>query len=249
LVQNTLRAVVVEAMIDLALRPDWRWCSADWAGWDFEHSDGTRLESAARQTWTAPRKPGQRRFDVAHRQGRWEGSVWIAEPGRRAHLYVFADHPIIDDTADHRDPMQWRFYAVAASELPSGRTISLSRVGQLTEPCGYAELAATVERFRVACTPGSAKTAKTSELLVAALQASPVRDIEIEPTRHPMPVRPWTRRERADDWRSCPRKSTTPGWAAGRGWRELTEKLAMRANSQQFYRRARLTIDQHKVRL
>ena len=151
LVQNTLRAVVVEAMIDLALRPDWRWCSADWAGWDFEHSDGTRLEikqSAARQTWTAPRKPGQRRFDVAHRQGWWEGSIWIKRPGRHAHLYVFADHPLIDDRADHRDPAQWRFYAVAASDLPSGRTISLTRVGLLAEPCGYAELPASVEWLR-----------------------------------------------------------------------------------------------------
>jgi hypothetical protein len=151
LVQNNLRAVVVEAMVDLALPEDWRWCSADWAGWDFEHADGTRLEikqSAARQTWAAPRNPGQRRFDVAPRQGRWEGSVWIEEPGRHAHLYLFADHSVADDTADHRNPTQWVFYAVAASELPVARTVSLKRIELLTKPCRYAELAAVIERLR-----------------------------------------------------------------------------------------------------
>lgn len=152
LVQNNLRAVIVEAMVDLALPNDWRWCSADWAAWDFEHTDGTRLEvkqSAARQTWAAPGNPGQRRFDVAPRQGRWEGSAWIEEPGRHAHLYLFADHPIADDTADHRDPAQWVFYPVAAADLPAARTLSLSRVGLLTKPCCYAELEAALERLRL----------------------------------------------------------------------------------------------------
>lgn len=152
LVQNNLRAVVVEAIVDMALPADWRWCSADWAGWDFEHADGTRLEvkqSAARQTWTAPKYPAQRRFDVAFRRGRWEGSVWVDEPGRHAHLYLFADHPVADDTADHRDPTQWLFYVVNASDLPLARTVSLNRVGLLAQPCRHGELASCVERLRL----------------------------------------------------------------------------------------------------
>lgn len=152
LIQNNLRAMVVEAMVDLALPEGWRWSSADWAGWDFEHNDGTRLEvkqSAARQTWAAPRNPGQRRFDAALRQGRWEGSVWLNEPGRHAHLYLFADHPITDDTADHRDPAQWLFYLVAASALPSAKTVSLNRVALLAAPSRYDELAVFVEKLRL----------------------------------------------------------------------------------------------------
>lgn len=57
IIQNNLRALVVEAIVDYALKPSWRWCSQDWSGWDFEHESGVRLEvkqSAARQTWTAP---------------------------------------------------------------------------------------------------------------------------------------------------------------------------------------------------
>lgn len=152
LVQNNLRAMVVEAIVDLALPEGWRWSSADWAGWDFEHADGTRLEvkqSAARQTWAAPRNPAQRRFDVALRQGRWEGSVWVDEPGRHAHLYLLADHPIIDDTADHRDPSQWVFYPLATSALPMTKTVSLNRVCLLTAPCRHDELAARVEQLRL----------------------------------------------------------------------------------------------------
>jgi len=152
LIQNNLRAVVVEAMVDLALPAGWRWCSADWAGWDFEHADGTRMEvkqSAARQTWAAPKRPGQRRFDVAFRQGRWEGSVWVDEPGRHAHLYLFADHPVADESADHRDPAQWLFYAMKANELPQTASLSLSRLSALAQPSGYDELAETIERLRL----------------------------------------------------------------------------------------------------
>lgn len=152
LVQNNFRAVVVEAMVDMALPAAWRWCSADWAPWDFEHTDGTRLEvkqSAARQTWAAPRTRGQRRFDVATRKGRWdEGTVWVAQPGRYAHIYLFADHPITDDTADHCDPGQWHFFTIAARDLPATRTASLNRVAALAEPCRYDELAVVVERLR-----------------------------------------------------------------------------------------------------
>ena len=151
LVQNNLRAVVVEAMVDLALPMDWRWCSADWAACDFIHEDGTRLEvkqSAAQQTWEAPQSAGRRRFDIAPRKGRWEGASWIEDPGRYAHLYLFADHPVTGETADHRDPSQWLFYAVPAANLPTTRSLSLARVGLLATPCRYAELSSSVERLR-----------------------------------------------------------------------------------------------------
>jgi hypothetical protein len=144
--------MVLEAMVDLALPDEWRWCSGDWAAWDFEHSDGARLEikqSAGRQTWAAPPAPSQPRFDIAHRQGRYDGALWIAEPGRYAHLYVFGYHPILDDTADHRDPLQWLFYAVATADLPVARSVSLRRLDTLVRPCRYEELAGRVEELRL----------------------------------------------------------------------------------------------------
>jgi hypothetical protein len=151
LIQNNLRALVVEAIVDLALPEGWRWCSADWAAWDFEHADGTYLEvkqSAARQTWAAPRNPSPPRFDIAHRKGRWDGAAWIAEPGRYAHIYVFGHHPISDDTADHRDPAQWRFYVVAAGDLPAAQSVSLRSLQALVQPCRFEGLAERAEALR-----------------------------------------------------------------------------------------------------
>jgi hypothetical protein len=158
-IQNNLRAIVVEAIVDLALSNGWRWCSQDWAAWDFEHDDGSRLEvkqAAAKQTWQAPARPSAPRFDIAERTGRWEGSVWIAEPGRNAHIYVFAHHPIVDETADQRDPRQWRFYVIETAKLPSARTISLQAVERLTPPSTFDELRDRAEMVRRALKkPGS----------------------------------------------------------------------------------------------
>ena len=44
LVMNVQRAVLVEAMISMALEPDWRWYAASYELYDFKHLDGTRLE-------------------------------------------------------------------------------------------------------------------------------------------------------------------------------------------------------------
>jgi hypothetical protein len=153
LVQNNFRATVVEAIVEQALPQAWSWCSADWAGWDFEHRDGARLEvkqSAAKQTWAAPAKPSPARFDIAQRRGRWEGALWIPEAGRHAHLYVFAYHPVTDHTADHRDPLQWRFYVAPTAELPATRSISLKALQGLTSACGFGELGERVEALRLA---------------------------------------------------------------------------------------------------
>jgi hypothetical protein len=152
IVQNNLRAIVVEAIVDLALPKSWRWCSGDWSAWDFEHTDGTYLEvkqSAAQQTWAAPAVQRQARFDIAHRQGRYEGANWIAEAGRFAHIYVFSHHPILGDGADHRDPAQWRFYVVPTIALPLARSLSLARLGTLARPCRIEDLAERVEELRL----------------------------------------------------------------------------------------------------
>lgn len=155
LVTNIYRSVIVEAMIDEALPSSWRWCSEDYAGWDFVHEGGARLEvkqSAAKQSWKAPTKGASApAFDIAERTGHWQdGSDWIAGPGRNAEMYVFAFHPRTDDGADHRDPEQWLFYVVPTAALPKAKTIGLPRLRTLVDPCGFGQLADSVERIRAA---------------------------------------------------------------------------------------------------
>lgn len=148
LVTNVMRGQVVEAIVACALEPEWTWCAEDYSSWDFERADGMRLEvkqSAARQTWAASDKPSACSFDIAMRKGRWEGSSWVDEVGRAAHIYIFAHHPVADRSADHRDPTQWQFYVVPTSQLPNTRRLSLNGVRSLATATSFAELEQAVE--------------------------------------------------------------------------------------------------------
>jgi hypothetical protein len=103
-------------------RKGWRHVGDNWSGWDFEHECGTRLElkqSAAWQTWDPVKqrasqseaKPGPGIFDIAQRT-RWfdaAGAIWTKEPGRPAHVYVFAWNGPYGPAADHRDPNHGSF--------------------------------------------------------------------------------------------------------------------------------------------
>src|SRR4051794_26736965 len=93
LIENSYRGLIVEIIVREALGSEWRLCSADWGGWDLEHPSGCRLEvkqSAARQTWAAPKKPSPPRFDIEERTGYYcDGVTWMPHPGRPAHIYVF----------------------------------------------------------------------------------------------------------------------------------------------------------------
>jgi hypothetical protein len=157
LITNVYRGHVTEAIVAAALEPEWNWCLADYSSWDFERDDGMRLEvkqSAVLQTWTIePPKRITGSFDIAERQGYWEGPAWVAVPGRCAHVYVLAHHIIVDDSADHRDPGQWQFYVVRASELPAVKKISLGSLQRLAQPCGFDELS---ERVAQAATQSAA---------------------------------------------------------------------------------------------
>lgn len=153
LVTNVLRSLLVEAIVDTALGGSWNWCSSDYASHDFVDSNGTRLEvkqSAARQSWDpSPTRKAPPTFDIAPRTGYWIGGTqWVPQAGRNADIYVLAHHPIDDDTADHREPLQWHFYVVATSKLPDQKTISLNRVKALAQVCGYDQLADEVEDVR-----------------------------------------------------------------------------------------------------
>jgi len=153
LVTNVLRGLVAEVIVSEALAPGWRWCSADYASWDFEHQDGTRLEvkqSAAKQSWLSlSGKPTACSFDIKARQGRHEGTVWVAEPGRAAAIYVFAHHPVAADGADHRAPGQWVFYVIRTADLPTTNRISLATAKKLSSSWSWLQLGAAVDQARL----------------------------------------------------------------------------------------------------
>jgi hypothetical protein len=151
LVSNIYRGLVAEIIVGMALGSEWRLRSGDWSGRDFEHPTGLRLEvkqSAARQTWTGTRKATTPIFDIRTRTGYFEGANWIADPRRFADIYVFAHHPLMDESADHRNPDQWRFNVVATDRLPVGKTISLVKVSLLSGAVPWVDLKAEVENVR-----------------------------------------------------------------------------------------------------
>ena len=84
-------------------------------------------------------------FAILTKTGRWEGPAWIAEPGRNADIFIFAWHPIADDTADHRDPEQWLFYVVPETALPPQKSISLPVLQRLADPIAFSGLRNAVE--------------------------------------------------------------------------------------------------------
>jgi hypothetical protein len=156
LISNIYRGLVAEIIVGAALGTEWNMCSGDWRGWDFEHAHADppcRLEvkqSAARQTWTGERKATVPIFDIRARTGYFEGADWVADPRRFAEIYVFAHHAVMDTSADHCDPQQWRFYVVAANRLPTGKTISLKRIALLSDAVAWNALKAAIENVRAA---------------------------------------------------------------------------------------------------
>jgi hypothetical protein len=153
-IQNGFRGILAEVIIGAALDGEWRWCSGDWGGWDFEHPDETQLEvkqSAALQTWALPKKRSPPRFDIRPRTGYFVGAEWRPKIGRHAHIYVFVYHPIADtDVVDHRNPEQWQFHVVRANRLPANKTIGLTKVAALSRAIPWNGLCSAVETLRAA---------------------------------------------------------------------------------------------------
>jgi hypothetical protein len=136
LVTNVHRSLITEVIVAAALEPEWTWCAADYASYDFQHASGVRLEvkqSAALQTWNAASKlKSKASFDIAPRKGEWvDGITWKAGEGRNADIFVFAYHPVADLTADHREPSQWVFYIVLEAALPKTKSIRLPALNEL----------------------------------------------------------------------------------------------------------------------
>lgn len=167
---NLARPHYVERLIVHFLGAGWKHVGSDWSGWDIENElTKARIEvkqSAARQTWgnRADRlnKPTKPTFDIEERTGYYAegGSVWKALPGRPADLYIFGWHDAFlpEETVDHRNPNQWKFYLLPETQLPTEqKTIALSKLIKLgAVECGCDEL-----KEKVACMLDQIKILKT----------------------------------------------------------------------------------------
>jgi hypothetical protein len=106
---------------------------------------------AALQTWSGRAslvgRTTRGSFDIAVRKGYYTegGAEHVTVTDRPADLYVFAWHPITDPArADHRDPLQWRFFVVPAHELPPQKTIGLAGVERSCRSIEFDALAQAV---------------------------------------------------------------------------------------------------------
>lgn len=147
---NVHRSEYAEAIVALALRDAGWMRMKPWDGWDCQHESGLRLEvkqSAAAQTWRNGENRTPPRFDIAPRKGFWgKEERWVSQPGRHADIYVFAWHGEPRKKADQRDPARWEFYVIAERALPGEqKTINLTALRNIAEPCRVENLAATVE--------------------------------------------------------------------------------------------------------
>lgn len=139
IMNNVHRSEYVEAIVAVALAEHGWSRTAPWDSWDFVHETGFRMEvkhSAAAQLWRGGRTGSPSRFDIRARSGYWdESSGWQSSPGRHANAYVFAWHGGMGESADQREPTSWQFYVILERHLPDQKTIGLSVIRRLVEPC------------------------------------------------------------------------------------------------------------------
>ena len=153
IIENTLRGRVVERMVARAI-PGAKNMPV-WHEFDIELPSGARVEvkqSAAAQSFREG-EASKPIFNIKEAKGRFENDIptalkFVADPGRKADVYVFAHHPLTKaEGANHWKEDQWRFYGIAASNLPIGaKSISLGKLKKLGAiECGLVELAATID--------------------------------------------------------------------------------------------------------
>jgi hypothetical protein len=143
IIQNNVRGDWAEEMVAQALGGPWKVVSGGWHPWDIQRGSSKaraprriRIQvrnSAALQTWEQP-KIAQASFTISKRPRpsyfkRDNRGAHCERFGHLCEVYVFAWHGEKDRTAcNHRDPAQWKFYVVAAKDLPNQKRISRARL-------------------------------------------------------------------------------------------------------------------------
>ena len=152
-IQNNLRGLYVEHMVAELLGEGWSGVGVDWAAWDLQHADGTRLEvkqSALTQTWAAPMNgPSRPSFSIRTPKAVWNGPIKTEVSNRQADIYVFAWHGVANDETDQRDFGQWQFFVVPTRKLPPQKSIALGAIRRFTEATPAQNLRAIVNNLRL----------------------------------------------------------------------------------------------------
>ena len=148
IIRNVLRGELVEQFVLDALGEGWI-AAGDYEAWDVESVDGKhRLQvkqSSARQSWSElDCKASSPRFSIKASKTWVNEKGWHGQRARQATLYVFAWHPLVDTTADHRNPNQWEFFLVQSRSLPDQKSLSLNGLKALCSACSAAELSAKI---------------------------------------------------------------------------------------------------------
>jgi hypothetical protein len=129
---NTLRGVLAEYLVGLALGVVGGSTRNEWDAFDLVSPDGIKVEvksSAHLQSW-AQRKPSPLTFGIP------QTSAWSRDTGgweerrlRQSQVYVFCAFTALDpDEADPLDTRQWEFHVVSTARLDAavGRQKSIS---------------------------------------------------------------------------------------------------------------------------
>lgn len=153
LITNVHRSLLVEAILDMALGDEWAW-QGGYALFDFLHTSGVKLElkqSAAKQSWAKKTQVASKAsFDIKRRTHTWDDTENRYSPtdnARNADIYIFAHHPIVDESADHRDAEQWDFYIVPERSLPHQQSIALSTLTPLSTRACFSTLTASLNPY------------------------------------------------------------------------------------------------------
>lgn len=96
-----------------------------------------------KQTW-ATKGAAKPAWDIAERKQVWKDDRWVPMAGRHADIYVLALHDIVDETADHREPSQWKFLVIPTFKLPATKKIGLGPALRLSALVGADELSLAV---------------------------------------------------------------------------------------------------------
>ena len=128
----------------------------EWAGWDVETPEGTRIEvksTAYLQSWATPRLSTPS-FSLS---GVGSDQVWDEEAGAyksmpdRVHMWVFALHTCEQpDLYDPLDLAAWRFWVVAREQLLAlgQKSARLSTIERLASAVTLEELAGEIRCVR-----------------------------------------------------------------------------------------------------
>lgn len=156
LVSNTSRGILAEYIVARAVDVSTTSVRDDWATYDLETDDGTKIEvksAAYIQSW---RQPSASRISFKINKTRaWNPEIgqYVGERKRHADIYVFALlHHQDPDTLNPLNLNQWTFYVLSKTKLEAHKggqaSLSLSVLEKLAAPVSFDELRDAVRMAR-----------------------------------------------------------------------------------------------------